>query len=262
MAFYPDRRARPGGAGAAGRRHAGLAGRRGHVHRALRPWPWQTSFQRSQDTLYALAADTGGKALLDYNDLSQGIVQAQKAISSYYILGYYTTNRRWTASSAGSRITAQGVPAAKLDYRQGYFAGKEFGKFTAADKERQLEEALMLGDPITDLTIAMEVNYFQLNRAEYFVPVVVKIPGSELALARNGRRGAHPHRFHRRDQGRVRHDHPERARQGRHQAERRDRGANWPSGQSSTTPASRCCPASTPSRCWRAMTKPAASAPT
>ena len=28
----------------------------------------------------------------------------------------------------------------------------------------------MLGDPITDLTIAMEVNYFQLNRAEYFVP--------------------------------------------------------------------------------------------
>ena len=32
----------------------------------------------------------------------------------------------------------------------------------------------------------MEVNYFQLNRAEYFVPVVVKIPGSELALARRG----------------------------------------------------------------------------
>ena len=32
----------------------------------------------------------------------------------------------------------------------------------------------------------MEVNYFQLNRAEYFVPVAVKIPGSELALARRG----------------------------------------------------------------------------
>ena len=32
----------------------------------------------------------------------------------------------------------------------------------------------------------MEVNYFQLNRAEYFVPVVVKIPGRELALAKKG----------------------------------------------------------------------------
>ena len=28
----------------------------------------------------------------------------------------------------------------------------------------------MLEDPVTDLTIAMEVDYFQLNRAEYFVP--------------------------------------------------------------------------------------------
>jgi hypothetical protein len=32
----------------------------------------------------------------------------------------------------------------------------------------------------------MEVDYFQLNRAEYFVPIIVKIPGSELALARKG----------------------------------------------------------------------------
>jgi hypothetical protein len=78
--------------------------------------------------------------------------------------------------------------SAKLDYRQGYYAGKEFRKFTAADKERQLEDALMLPDPITELTIAMELDYFQLNRAEYFVPLIVKIPGRELALAK--RRGA------------------------------------------------------------------------
>jgi hypothetical protein len=44
----------------------------------------------------------------------------------------------------------------------------------------------MLPDPITELTIAMEVDYFQLNRAEYFVPIVVKIPGRELALAKRG----------------------------------------------------------------------------
>jgi hypothetical protein len=44
----------------------------------------------------------------------------------------------------------------------------------------------MLGDPVTELTIAMELDYFQLNRAEYFVPMFVKIPGRELALARKG----------------------------------------------------------------------------
>src|SRR4029079_13092430 len=47
----------------------------------------------------------------------------------------------------------------------------------------------MLKNPVTEITVAMEVNYFQLNRAEYFVPVAVKLPGSELALAR--RRGAY-----------------------------------------------------------------------
>jgi hypothetical protein len=78
--------------------------------------------------------------------------------------------------------------SADISYRQGYFADKEFAKFNDADKERQLEDALMLENPVTDITVAMEVNYFQLNRAEYFVPVAVKIPGSELALAR--RRGA------------------------------------------------------------------------
>ena len=46
----------------------------------------------------------------------------------------------------------------------------------------------MLGDPITDLTIALEIGYFQLNRAEYYVPIAVKIPGNELVLAR--KRGA------------------------------------------------------------------------
>ena len=47
-------------------------------------------------------------------------------------------------------------------------------------------KAPVIRDPYTDLTIALELNYFQLNRAEYFVPVVVKIPGQELALAKKG----------------------------------------------------------------------------
>ncbi len=148
----------------------------------------QSNFSQSQDTLYTLAADTGGKALLDYNDLSSGIVAAEKSIASYYILGYYTTNDAPDGKFRRVKVTLNGNVDAKLDYRQGYYASKVFGKFSAADKERQLEDALMLGDPVTELTIALEVNYFRLNNAEYFTPIAVKIPGSELALAR--KRGA------------------------------------------------------------------------
>jgi len=145
-----------------------------------------SNFQRSQDSLWSLAADTGGKAMLDNNDLAAGIVQAQKSVPSYYVLGYYTSNAALDGKFRKIKITLNSNTTASLDYRQGYFAGKQFKNFTTVDKERQLEEALMLGDPVTELTIAMELDYFQLNRAEYFVPVVVKIPGRELALARKG----------------------------------------------------------------------------
>jgi len=166
-------RGSPGGAGM----YTGSSGRN-----------FMSNFIKSQDTLYALASDTGGKALLDNNDLGQGIVNAEKSIDSYYILGYYSQNTNMDGKFRRIKITFNGDPSAKLSYRQGYWAGKVFSKFTTADKERQLQDALMLGDPITELTIAMEVNFFQINTAEYFIPVVAKIPGSELALAK--KRGA------------------------------------------------------------------------
>ncbi len=156
-----------------------------------------TNFQRTQDTLYSIASDTGGKAFLDNNDLDRGIVQAQQAISDYYMLGYYTSNSDENGKFRRIRISLANNQEAKLDYRQGYYADKVFGKFNDVDRERQLEDALMLEDPITDLTIAMEIDYFQLNRAEYFVPVIVKIPGRELALAKKRRRGVYADRLYR-----------------------------------------------------------------
>jgi VWFA-related protein len=145
-------------------------------------------FQRSQDTLYALAKDTGGKAMFDYNDLSLGIVQAAQAQSSYYVIGYYSTHAANDGKFRRVRITLANGREAELAYRQGYYADKEFAKMSGSERERQLEEALMLENPVTDITIALELNYFQLNSAEYFIPVAVKMPGSELALAQ--RRGA------------------------------------------------------------------------
>ena len=145
-------------------------------------------FQRSQDTLYALAKDTGGKAMFDFNDLSLGIVQAADAQSSYYIIGYYSTHTATDGKFRRVKIALAKSADYELAYRQGYYGDKEWTKQSGAERERQLEEALMLENPITDITIALELNYFQLNRAEYFVPVAVKIPGRELALAKS--RGA------------------------------------------------------------------------
>ena len=149
-----------------------------------------SNFQNQQETLFTLAVDTGGKALLDNNDLSMGIVQAQQDMTSYYVIGYYSNNAALDGRFRRIKITlnssSDAARVAKLDYRQGYYAGKQFNKFSESDKERQLAQALTLGDPITDMDLAMELDYFRQGRDRYFVPLAVKIPGSEIELARHG----------------------------------------------------------------------------
>ena len=141
----------------------------------------------SQETLVTLAGDTGGKVMLDNNDLALGIQQAQKDVSSYYIVGYYSANealdgrfRRIKVKFNDPKMTA------KINYRSGYFAGKQFKNFSSSEKERQLEEAILLGDPMTELPIALEVNFFKMGKLSYFVPVAVKIPGSAMEVNKKG----------------------------------------------------------------------------
>ena len=99
--------------------------------------------------------------------------------------------RRWTASFRRIKITVSNSRGGAHDIASSITgrdttAARHFNKFNETDKERQLAQALMLGDPITDMDIAMELDYFRLGRDRYFVPMVVKIPGSEIELARHG----------------------------------------------------------------------------
>jgi VWFA-related protein len=153
----------------------------------------RNSFHDQQETLVTLAADTGGKAMLDSNDLTVGMTQVQKDIESYYILTYASTN----AAEDGRyrRIQLKLAPRAtlakaKLVYRQGYYAPTTFARMSDANKEAQLQRALESDNPITDLPIAVEIDYFRLDKTKYFVPVSVEIPGSALAFRNKGSKAA------------------------------------------------------------------------
>ena len=74
-------------------------------------------FNDSQDTLFTLAGDTGGKVFLNNNNLALGIAQAQQEISSYYILGYYSTNEKTDGRFRRVKIRVKSMPKAELDYR-------------------------------------------------------------------------------------------------------------------------------------------------
>jgi len=165
-----------GGASKGASRGSGLFN--GGVQNAQR-----ASINDSQETLVTLASDTGGKAFLDTNDLSTGLKDVQQEYRSYYILGYYTTNTARDGKYRRIVVKLNNNLSAKLEHRQGYYAEKVWGKFTGQDKEQQLHEALAAGDPMTELPLALEVDYFRISPTAYFVPVSVKVPGSVIALA-------------------------------------------------------------------------------
>ncbi len=183
VAFYPiDTRgltATPPGGDASTASASGTGIFSGKAQKGLRD-----KFNGSQETLSTLAADTGGKALLDSNDLTMGITQAQRDITTYYILGYYSTNGAQDGKFRKIKIKMRSDLQAKVDFRPGYFASKVFQKFTASDKEQQLDEALTLGDPFTDLPLALEVDYFRMAKDKYFVPITARIAGSALDLSK------------------------------------------------------------------------------
>ena len=147
-----------------------------------------SSQQDTQETLATLSADTGGKVMLDNNDLTMGFKAAQTDLTSYYILGYYSKNSAPDGKYRHIKVRLTNTQLAgntkALEYKEGYYANKVFQKFTAADREQQLQEALTLGDPLSDLPLALEADYFRVAQNRYFVPISVKIPGSEVALAK------------------------------------------------------------------------------
>ncbi len=148
------------------------------------------NFNNQQETLATLALDTGGKALLDSNDLTDGLRQVQDDFNSYYVLTYVSSNT--AMDGRYRRIQVKLAPSlaslkAKLDYRQGYYGPTTFGHMRDEDKEAQLSQALLSDNPITDLPMAVEVDYFRLAKGKYFVPITVKIAGSALTFKKKER---------------------------------------------------------------------------
>ncbi|HEY6301777.1 MAG TPA: VWA domain-containing protein [Terriglobales bacterium] len=141
----------------------------------------------TQETLVTLASDTGGRAFLDSNDFSKIFKGVQQDTSTYYLLGYQSTN---PAPDGRYRriVVKSNIPGAKIDYRRGYYAPADYQHATKDDKERQLEEELASEMPATDFPLYLGVAYFRLESNKFFVPMSLVVPGSQIPFVRSSDR--------------------------------------------------------------------------
>jgi VWFA-related protein len=139
-----------------------------------------------QETLVALANDTGGRAFLDSNNFAPAYATIQEDTSFYYLLGYISTNtqrdgrfRRITV-----RLNRSELRDARVEFRRGYYAPADFQHSTRESREQQLQEQLASDAPSTDFPVYLSTAYFRMAENRYFIPVSVVVPGSQIPFTR------------------------------------------------------------------------------
>jgi VWFA-related protein len=141
----------------------------------------------TQETLVTLASDTGGRAFLDSNDFGQVFKGVQQDTSTYYLVGYRSTNP--ARDGRYRRITVKvNIPGVKIDYRRGYYAPADYKHSTKEDKELQLQEELASELPTTDLPLYLSTAYFRLETNKFYIPISLVVPGSEIPFTRSSDR--------------------------------------------------------------------------
>ena len=136
----------------------------------------------SQETLSTLADDTGGKAFFDSNDFSGVFAQVQKDTSAYYVLGFTSTNPAKDGRFRHLKVALNrsDVKDIKLEYRSGYYAGRDFQHLNRTDREQQLDDELDAQLPQTDVAVYAGAHYFRQDDSHYYLGVSLVIPGSQI----------------------------------------------------------------------------------
>jgi VWFA-related protein len=139
----------------------------------------------TQEVMSTLSTDTGGKAFLDSNDFSPAFAQVQRDTSAYYAIGFHSSNPARDGRYRKLTIKVN-RPGVKLEYRPGYYAPADFQHAGKEDRERDLDEQLASDLPATDMAVYLDTLYFRLDENQFYVPVSLIVPGSQIPFVKGG----------------------------------------------------------------------------
>ena len=109
-----------------------------------------SSLQASQGTMKEVAAQTGGKAYMNQNEIKEGIALAVSDEKASYSVGYSPENKKWDGKLRSIRVKlAQGDT--QLRYRKGYFA-IEPGPTKEHNFAQDVAQALEVDAPATQIS--------------------------------------------------------------------------------------------------------------
>jgi VWFA-related protein len=148
----------------------------------------------SQDGLNALAADTGGKATFNTNDLRKGLTPAINETSTYYLLAWKPDAEAQKQSRFRSlEVKLIGRPDLTVRVRKGYFDLDPTPAPSTAKEKKQpaqnkpaptiLRESIAAAYPTRDLPILMSADYYDLPNKGPTISTAIQMPGEFLVFS-------------------------------------------------------------------------------
>jgi VWFA-related protein len=143
----------------------------------------------TQEPLQILAADTGGRAIINSNSFQEGFARALDESSSYYLLAWRPANESQQSDKSRVTVRVRNRPDLKVRVRRGfieaptrfvanYDGAKSGGPPSSPDD--QLRAALASLYPRRELPVALSVGYLNLLKGGTVLTASMKIDAGAL----------------------------------------------------------------------------------
>jgi VWFA-related protein len=143
-------------------------------------------FHESQDSLNALALDTGGKFFHDNNDIKRGLGNMLVENSSYYLLGYQPESSKWDGKYHKLRVVVRDRPDLNVSFRKGYLARDDKPKVKPNADPVVAENIAAISSPLVrrDIDLRLTPFYSDDPNHELVMMTLVHIDASRLQFNR------------------------------------------------------------------------------
>ncbi len=156
----------------------------------------------SQDSLNALARDTGGRALFNTNDLHIAVDNGLKETATYYLLAWRPGHEGNIGKFRRLEVSVIGRPELTVRVRRGFFdtepqpaaaknvKGASDQKAGATTAETMLRDAIMSPYPDRQIPISLSLNYLDTIDKGPSLSISMLVPGEFLLLNSQNKEGA------------------------------------------------------------------------
>lgn len=155
----------------------------------LRAGHEQTRSGSTQQSLFAMAKDTGGKLYSNFNDLGDAMNEMLEQTSVTYVLSYQPTNLKSDGDYHKIRVRLkERMRGAEILNRPGYYAPTPWSERTALDKTLSAAQLMAGGTDGGEIESSILVTSFLVSDdvSRPYVPVLVDIDGDSLLAGASG----------------------------------------------------------------------------